>query len=41
MAADFIKLKQQQEAYDARQRKKDRYNQIILKGDVMESDDDV
>jgi len=40
VAAAFIKLKQQQEAYDARQRKKDRYNQIILKGDVMESDDD-
>jgi hypothetical protein len=40
VAAAFIKLKEQQEACDNRHRKKDRYNQILLKGDFMDSDEE-
>jgi hypothetical protein len=39
VVAAFIKLKEQQEAYDSRQRKKDRYNQIVLRGEFMDSDE--
>jgi hypothetical protein len=43
VAIAFNKLKEQQEAYNSRQRKKDKYNQILLKGDLMVSyeEDDV
>jgi hypothetical protein len=40
MVAAFINLKEQQEAYESRQRKKDRYNQIVLRGEFMDSDED-
>jgi hypothetical protein len=40
VAIAFNKLNEQQEVYDSRQRKKDKYNQILLKGDLMESDEE-
>ena len=41
VAVAYSQLKKQQEAYDSDQRKKTKYNKVLLKGDFLSSDDEV
>jgi hypothetical protein len=40
VAVAFNLLKKQQESYDRRVRKKNRYNKVMLKGDFLSDDED-
>jgi hypothetical protein len=41
VAVAYSQLKKQQEAYDSHQRKKTKYNKVLLKGEFLSSDDEV
>jgi hypothetical protein len=40
VAVAYNKLKEQQEAYDQRQKRKEKYNQVRLRGEFLSDDDD-
>jgi hypothetical protein len=40
VAVVYSQLKKQQEAYDSRQRKRAKYNSVLLRGEFLSSDDD-
>jgi hypothetical protein len=39
VAVAYSQLKKQQEAYDSRQRKRTKYNEVLLRGEFLSSDD--